>query len=139
MVARRTTQIASQIMFRLHTLYQPGGSAEKALLLNHLQNPGVIQDVVSGVSALRARGRWHKGWIDCGMVAPLQLLRLRRLPRCSMIQEILHVVGEVEVQAVREGRHASISSLPRVVALARSVSSRIPRMSCPGQSSIRSV
>ena len=68
MVARRTTQVAPQIMFRLHALYQPGGSAEKALAWNHLQHPGVIQD--SGVSALRAWGRWHKRWIDCSMVAP---------------------------------------------------------------------
>ena len=40
------------------------------MVVNHLQRPGLIQDVVSGVSTLRAWGRWYKRCIDCGMVAP---------------------------------------------------------------------
>ena len=69
MVAREITQHATHIMFRLHTLYQPGGAAEKALVLEHLQNPAAVHDVASGVATLRGWGRWHTRCIDCGISA----------------------------------------------------------------------
>ena len=113
MVARRTTQI----MFRLYTLYQPGGSTEKALVLNHLQNPNVVQDVVSGVSALRAWGRWHKRCIDCGMVAPDPTVLAGALTkmtnhilsqnpdpmfRTQMVRSMLHIETHPSEDAVQE-------------------------------------
>ena len=117
MVARRTTQVATQIMFRLYTLYQPGGSTEKALVLNHLQNPNVVQDVVSGVSALRAWGRWHKRCIDCGMVAPDPTVLAGALTemtnhilsqnpdpmfRTQMVRSMLHIETHPSEDAVQE-------------------------------------
>ena len=54
-------QAASQILFR------PGGTGEHNLVLSNLQNPHMGQDVASGVSALRAWGRWHQRCIDVGM------------------------------------------------------------------------
>ena len=117
MVARRTTQVATQIMFRLYTLYQPGGSTEKALVLNHLQNPSVVQDVVSGVAALRAWGRWHKRCIDCGMVAPDPTVLAGALTkmtnhilsqnpdpmfRTQMVRSMLHIETHPSEDAVQE-------------------------------------
>ena len=104
-------------MFRLYTLYQPGGSTEKALVLNHLQNPNVVQDVVSGVSALRAWGRWHKRCVDCGMVAPdptvlagaltemtNHILRQNPDPmfRTQMVRSMLHIETHPSEDAVQE-------------------------------------
>ena len=117
MVARRTTQVATQIMFRLYTLYQPGGSTEKALVLNHLQHPSVVQDVVSGVAALRAWGRWHKRCIDCGMVAPDPTVLAGALTemtnhilsqnpdpmfRTQMVRSMLHIETHPSEDAVQE-------------------------------------
>ena len=69
-IARKANQAASQILFRLYTTYQPGGTGERNLVLSNLQNPHVVQDAVSGVSALRAWGRWYQRCIDFGMSLP---------------------------------------------------------------------
>ena len=65
-IARKANQAASQILFRLYTTYQPGGTGERNLVLSNLQNP----HVVAGVSALRAWGRWYQRCIDFGMSLP---------------------------------------------------------------------
>ena len=49
-IARKANQAASQILFRLYTTYQPGGTGERNLVLSNLQNPHVVQDAASGVS-----------------------------------------------------------------------------------------
>ena len=69
-VARRATQNAAHIMFRLHTIYQPGGTNERDLILRNLHDPPPFKDVVAGVSLLRSWGRWHRRCLECGMVAP---------------------------------------------------------------------
>ena len=69
-IARKANQVASQILFRLYTTYQPGGTGERNLVLSNLQNPHVVQDAASGVSALRAWGRWYQRRIDFGMSLP---------------------------------------------------------------------
>ena len=66
-IARKANQAASHILFRLYTTYQPGGTGERNLVLSNLQNPHVVQDAASGVSALRAWGRWYQRCIDFGM------------------------------------------------------------------------
>ena len=61
LIARKTTQVASHILFRLHTQYLPGGTAERTLVLSNLQHPTDVEDAASGgfeglgsvVSALR--------------------------------------------------------------------------------------
>ena len=69
-IARKANQAASQILFRLYTTYQPGGTGERNLVFRNLQNPHVVQDAVAGVSALRAWGRWYQRCIDFGMSLP---------------------------------------------------------------------
>ena len=70
-IARKANQAASPILFRLYTTYQPGGTGERNLVLSNLQqNTHVVQDAVSGVSALRAWGRWYQRCIDFGMSLP---------------------------------------------------------------------
>ena len=69
-IARKANQAASQILFRLYTTYQPGGTGERNLVLSNLQNPHVVQDAASGVSALRVWGRWYQRCIDFGVSLP---------------------------------------------------------------------
>ena len=69
-IARKANQAAPKILFRLYTTYQPGGTGERNLVLTNLQHPSAAHDAVSGVSALRAWGRWYQRCIDFGMNLP---------------------------------------------------------------------
>ena len=82
-VARRATQNAAHIMFRLHTMYQPGGASERNLVQRNLQDPPVIKDVVSGVTLLRAWGRWYRRCLECGMAVPDTSILARGLTNMS--------------------------------------------------------
>ena len=70
LIARKANHSATHILFRLYTTYQPGGTGERNLVLNHLQNPQVIHDATAGVAALRDWGRWYQRCIDFGMNLP---------------------------------------------------------------------
>ena len=69
-IARKANQAAPKILFRLCTTYQPGGTGEQNLVLTNLQNPSAVHDATSGVSALRAWGRWYQRCVDFGMNLP---------------------------------------------------------------------
>ena len=69
-IARKANQAAPKILFRLYTTYQPGGTGERNLVLTNLQNPSAVHDATSGVSALRAWGRWYQRCVDFGMNLP---------------------------------------------------------------------
>ena len=56
MVARRLTQSSPGLVFRLLTLYQPGGEQEKGLVLQNLQAPAPADSASAAVEALRAWG-----------------------------------------------------------------------------------
>ena len=58
MVARWLTQSSPGLVFRLLTLYQPGGEQEKGLVLQNLQAPVPAESASAAVEALRAWGRW---------------------------------------------------------------------------------
>ena len=70
-------------MFRLHTMYQPGGASERNLAQKNLQDPPVIKDVVSGVTLLRAWGRWYRRCLECGMAVPDTSILARGLTNMS--------------------------------------------------------
>ena len=53
-IARKANQAASQILFRLYTTYQPGGTRGIHPSVEQLANPHVVQNAASGGSALRA-------------------------------------------------------------------------------------
>ena len=93
LIARKTTQVASQILFRLHTQYLPGGTAERTLVLSNLQHPTEVEDAASGVLALRAWGRWYQRCVDCGMNLPDPMVLVSALT--SMTKPVLR--GEPEV------------------------------------------
>ena len=78
-LAHRATGVAACLLFRLFTMYQPGGGAERWLVLRSLQSPCLIQDVHSGVMALRDWGRWHRRCVECGMMVPDPMVLARAL------------------------------------------------------------
>ena len=69
-VARKCNSSAPAILFRLHTLYQPGGGSEKALILKNLNEPVAAKDAASAVRLLRDWIRWHNRCVDCNMALP---------------------------------------------------------------------
>ena len=78
-LAHRATGVAACLLFRLFTVCQPGGGAERWLVLRSLQSPCPIQNVHSGVMALRDWGRWHRRCVECGMMVPDPMVLARAL------------------------------------------------------------
>ena len=70
LVTRRCTSSASQILFRVLTLYQPGGEAEKRLVIEQLQNGAPQPDAPKAAEALRNWERWHRRAADVGVTTP---------------------------------------------------------------------
>ena len=68
--ARKCNSSAPAILFRLHTLYQPGGGSEKALILRNLNEPVAAKDAASAVKLLWDWIRWHNRCVDCNMALP---------------------------------------------------------------------
>ena len=70
MVARRLTGSTVSLLFRLMTLYQPGGEAERSRILSNLQNPP--EESVQGAKFGHtgpddvAEGANQDGSEDCG-------------------------------------------------------------------------
>ena len=54
MVTRQLTRSTPALLFRLLTLYQPGGESEKAWVLQNLQTPEAAQEPMKAVEALRS-------------------------------------------------------------------------------------
>ena len=69
-VACKSNSSAPAILFRLHTTYQPGGGAEKALILKSLRDPLAAQGPASALKILRYWVRWYNRCVDCGMSPP---------------------------------------------------------------------
>ena len=57
MVARSITRSPVALLFRLYTMYQPGGESEKAYILQYLVTPPKAQTAVEMVATLRQRER----------------------------------------------------------------------------------
>ena len=67
--ARRSTQSAALILFRLFTAYQPGGAAERSVVLRHLQG-AEAPDLATCLNSLRSWPRWLQRCKDLNMVVP---------------------------------------------------------------------
>ena len=70
LIARRSTQSAVMVLFRLYTTYQPGGAAERAVVLRHLQGSDPPADVAACLDALRSWPRWLQRCKDMNMTVP---------------------------------------------------------------------
>ena len=79
MVARRLTGSASSILFRLMTLYQPGGEEEKVRILRNLQEPPQEGEPQKVLEALRSWERWLRRCRELGVTTPDPALLARGL------------------------------------------------------------
>ena len=70
LIARRSTQSMPLLLFRLYTLYQPGGAGERATILQRLQGGQTPKTVEECLYHLRAWPRWVQRCQDMGMAVP---------------------------------------------------------------------
>ena len=70
MVNRRMCDSAVGILYRLMTLYAPGGESEKSLTLKKLQTPTRCTDPQLAADELRAWERWKKRAETLGLLTP---------------------------------------------------------------------
>ena len=85
--AKRLT--AMKIICHLMVLYQPGGLAEKELILRQLESPPEASSLSEALQGLRKWGRWRTRATDLGVQEPdpfLLLKGLNRLTRKSLEQ-----------------------------------------------------
>ena len=70
LVMRKSTQSATGILYRVLTLYQPGGENEKRLVLDQLQSPSACADPAKAAKSLRDWERWLRRAKDIGVTTP---------------------------------------------------------------------
>ena len=70
MVARRLTGSTVSLLFRLMTLYQPGGEAERTRILHNLQCPNEESEPAKVVEALRSWERWLRRCKELSLATP---------------------------------------------------------------------
>ena len=87
MVARRLTRSCTGLVFRLMTLYQPGGEQEKSLVLSHLQSPPVAATSLEAVESLRTWGRWMRRSEAINLMKPDPTILTKGLS--SIVQGVL--------------------------------------------------
>ena len=71
------------ILTRLLTIYQPGGLAEKSLILNSLENPKEENSVAASVTALRKWIRWRRRASDVGVSVPDPTVLMKGLTKLT--------------------------------------------------------
>ena len=79
MVQRRSTGSTCSLIFRLLTLYQPGGQQEKVHMLQSLQQPEAAASPQQAVESLRAWARWLRRCRELNVTAPDPSLLARGL------------------------------------------------------------
>ena len=87
MVARRLTQSTPGLVFRLMTLYQPGGEKEKFLVLAHLQSPPPASSASIAVDSLRTWSRWMRRCDAINLAKPDPTILVKGLT--SIVQGVL--------------------------------------------------
>ena len=79
MVQRRSTGSVTALVFRLSTIYQPGGQQEKVMILQNLQQPEAENTAQKAVMSLRTWARWLRRCKELGVSAPDPSLLTRGL------------------------------------------------------------
>ena len=92
LVSRRMTGSVTAIVFRLLTLYQPGGEEEKYRTLQQLQSPPKETDPAKAVESLRAWNRWLRRCQELNIQAPDPSLQVRALN--SVVKGVLEKNSE---------------------------------------------
>ena len=86
MVARSITRSPVALLFRLYTMYQPGGESEKAYILQYLVTPPKAQTAVEMVATLR---QWER------MLLRADNLRIAKPDPSPLVRGLNALVGDV--------------------------------------------
>ncbi|OLQ04673.1 Copia protein [Symbiodinium microadriaticum] len=113
LVSRRMTGSVTAIVFRLLTLYQPGGEEEKYRTLQQLQSPPKETDPAKAVESLRAWNRWLRRCQELNIQAPGPSLQVRALN--SVVKGVLEKNSEACFRT-NLVRNTSSTSTPAVAA-----------------------
>ncbi|CAE7213342.1 TY5A [Symbiodinium sp. CCMP2456] len=70
LVGRKSAQSTSQILYRILTLYQPGGENEKRFVIDQLTNPGSQDQASKAAESLRMWESWYRRAVDVGVATP---------------------------------------------------------------------
>ena len=70
MITKKVTGSTSSLIFKLLTVYRPGGEKEKTLLLQQLTAPETAGTPEEAVQGLRRWGRWHARAKDLTFAVP---------------------------------------------------------------------
>ena len=70
LIARRSTQSMPLLLFRIYTLYQPGGAGERTTIVQKLQGGQQPKTVDECLQQLTAWPRWVQRCRDMGMAVP---------------------------------------------------------------------
>ena len=77
MITKKVTGSTSSLIFKLLTVYRPGGEKEKTLLLQQLTAPETAGTPEEAVQGLRRWGRWHARAKDLTVVVPDPVLMIK--------------------------------------------------------------
>ena len=84
---------ATEIMFRLHQIYQPGGTSERGNLLKNLADPKVGNTLTEALQTLRLWRRWLARAEELEVALPDGLVLL------TVLNKIAEAVGKAGAQA----------------------------------------
>ena len=79
MITKKVTGSTLSLIFKLLTVYRPGGEKEKTLLLQQLTSPEVANTAEEAFRGLRRWGRWHARAKDLTVAVPDPVLMIKGL------------------------------------------------------------
>ena len=135
LIARRVVQHAVLIMFRLHTMYQPGGASEKTLVLSNLQSPTAGDSLDEVLTWLRSWPRWIQRCQDLSMTCPDGTVLAKTLTamtykhisevgdaqfRTQLLRSTLRIDGQPTLECVKR-YHQHLQAELEAVAAARTL------------------
>ncbi|CAE7564255.1 unnamed protein product [Symbiodinium sp. CCMP2456] len=112
MVQRRSTGSVTAMVFRLLTLYQPGGQQEKVTILQSLQQPEAEHTPQRAVKSLRSWSRWLRRCRELGVSAPDPSLLARGLS--SITKNVLEKDAEASFRTSLVKSHLLIDTQPSI-------------------------
>ena len=114
--AREMTTVS--IVFRLLTIFQPGGMREQGILLSYLNSPGLASTPEEAVGMLRKWGRWIHRAQGMGAALPDASLLMAGIDQLSSVTFRLNLVRT-------EHRLDHVPNFDTVVAYVRFVQSEL--------------
>ena len=110
MVQRRSTGSVTSLLFRLLTLYQPGGQQEQITILQGLQQPKSELTAADAVRSLRAWARWLRRCKELEVAVPDPSLLIRGLSLIT--RAVLEKEPEVSFRTSLVKSHLQVDTKP---------------------------